>query len=100
MIRRLINWLLFREPRRALLRERRRAPWLTDEELAKAEREEAKAGGPLDEETRYGAEDAVNRDLRLPPSWRCSCGGRPFVGHRCPRCGRDEAAGGTGRRSE
>lgn len=37
---------------------------------------------------RHGAEDAINDELGLPPSWRCICGGRPFVPKACPRCGR------------
>lgn len=35
----------------------------------------------------YSAEDAIEADLGLPATWRCPCGGKPFVGHSCPRCG-------------
>lgn len=44
----------------------------------------------LPQEVRYAAEDAINADLGLPPVWRCRCGGRPFEGKPCPRCGRTE----------
>jgi hypothetical protein len=33
------------------------------------------------------AEDFIEADLGLPPTWRCACGGKPFVGKECPRCG-------------
>lgn len=38
------------------------------------------------------AEDIIEADLGLPPTWRCACGGKPFVGKRCPRCGSAEAS--------
>ncbi len=40
-------------------------------------------------------EDTINAELGLPPSWRCSCGGRPFVGKACPRCGNTGEHGGV-----
>lgn len=36
-------------------------------------------------------EDFINADLGLPRAWRCACGGRPFEGKRCPRCGAVES---------
>ena len=36
------------------------------------------------------AEDVIEADLGLPATWRCACGGKPFVGKVCPRCGAKE----------
>lgn len=36
-------------------------------------------------------ENVIEMDLGLPPTWRCACGGKPFVGHSCPRCGAVES---------
>lgn len=38
------------------------------------------------------AEDVIEADLGLPATWRCPCGGKPFVGHSCPRCGSTQTA--------
>jgi hypothetical protein len=43
--------------------------------------------GRLPRSVLNGAEDVIEADLGLPPTWRCACGGKPFVGKRCPRCG-------------
>lgn len=65
----------------------------TPEEIRKMEWEEAEAAPHIDEATRADAEDAVNAALwpGMPPVWRCLCGGRPFVGTSCSRCGRTQA---------
>lgn len=37
------------------------------------------------------AEANINASLGLPRAWRCACGGRPFEGKACPRCGATES---------
>jgi hypothetical protein len=53
--------------------------------------EEAHAAPHLTPEVRHGAEQAINDSFGLPPVWVCRCGGRPFEGKDCPRCGRPRA---------
>jgi hypothetical protein len=50
--------------------------------------QEAHAAPHLTPEVRHGAEQAINDSFGLPPVWVCRCGGRPFEGKPCPRCGR------------
>ncbi len=74
-------------------------PFLSGEDLAKAEQEEARQEGraeillgPLGRRT---AEVVTEQALwpGMPETWPCRCGGRPFVNSLCPRCGRTEGEG-------
>jgi rubrerythrin len=73
-------------------------PEYTPEQVRQAEEREAHSDRLLTREVRAEAEDNIMASLfgdRLPPVWRCRCGGRPFGGQHCPRCGRAESESGT-----